>query len=97
MSTQSFTVILNKTGQIFDIPASSSILDVLEFEGIAVASSCQQGVCGTCETRVLAGDIEHHDMVLTDEEKATGDKMMICCSRAKVGAHGHCGSITLDL
>ena len=91
MSDTAFTVTLAKSGQTFDIPADSTILDVLEFEGIAVPSSCQQGVCGTCQTTVLSGDIDHRDMVLMDDEKAANNTMMICCSRAK-GA-----TLTLDI
>lgn len=91
MKNYPFQLTLAKSGQVFEIPADTSILDVLEFEGIAVPSSCQQGVCGTCETRVLAGEIDHRDMVLTEEEQAAGDKMMICCSRANGD------KLTLDL
>jgi ferredoxin len=82
MLAQPFQIILAKSGKIFDIAANSSILETLEFEGYELPSSCQQGVCGTCETQVLAGEIDHQDMVLMDDEKAAGDKMMICCSRA---------------
>ena len=91
MSDTSFQVVLERTGRTFDIPADASILEVLELEGIAVPSSCQQGVCGTCETRVLGGEIDHRDMVLTAYEKSSGQSMMICCSRAKGP------SLTLDL
>ncbi len=91
MTDTAFQVVLERTGKIFDIPADASILEVLELEGIAVASSCQQGVCGTCETKVLAGEIDHRDSVLSNFEKSQGLSMMICCSRAK-GA-----SLTLDL
>ncbi len=91
MSDTSFQVVLERKGRTLDIPADASILEVLELEGIAVPSSCQQGVCGTCETKVLGGEIDHRDMVLTAYEKSSGQSMMICCSRAK-GA-----SLTLDL
>ena len=91
MLPQPFQIILAKSGKTYEVAANSTILETLEFEGHTVMSSCQQGVCGTCETRVLAGEIDHQDMVLMDDEKAAGDKMMICCSRAK-GA-----SLTLDL
>jgi ferredoxin len=91
MSDTSFQVVLARTGTTFNIPADASILEVLELEGVSVPSSCQQGVCGTCETKVLGGDIDHRDMVLTAYEKSSGQSMMICCSRAK-GA-----SLTLDL
>jgi len=91
MSDTAFQVVLERTGKTIDIPADASILEILELEGVAVPSSCQQGVCGTCETKVLAGEIDHRDMVLTAFEKSSGQSMMICCSRAK-GA-----SLTLDL
>lgn len=91
MKNLPFQVILAKTGVSYEVAANSTILETLEFEGITVPSSCQQGVCGTCETRVIAGEILHNDMVLTDEEKAVGDRMMICCSRANGD------SITIDL
>ena len=91
MSDTSFQVVLERTGRTLDIPADASILEVLELEGIAVPSSCQQGVCGTCETKVLNGEIDHRDMVRTAYEKSSNQSMMICCSRAK-GA-----SLTLDL
>ena len=91
MSDTSFQIVLERTGKVFHIPADATILEVLELEGIAVPSSCQQGVCGTCETKVLAGEIDHRDMVLTAYEKSSGQSMMICCSRAKSA------SLTLDL
>ena len=91
MTDTAFTVILAKSGRQFDIPADSTILDVLEFEGVSVPSSCQQGVCGTCQTTVLGGDIDHRDMVLMDDEKAANNTMMICCSRATSA------TLTLDI
>jgi ferredoxin len=91
MSDTSFQIILERTCKTFEVPADVSILEVLELEGVSVPSSCQQGVCGTCETKVLGGEIDHRDMVLTAFEKSQGQSMMICCSRAK-GA-----SLTLDL
>jgi tetrachlorobenzoquinone reductase len=91
MTDTAFKVVLDRTGKTFDIPADATILEVLELEGVSVPSSCQQGVCGTCETKVLDGAIDHRDMVLSNYEKETGQSMMICCSRAK-GA-----SLTLDL
>ncbi|MES1265761.1 MAG: 2Fe-2S iron-sulfur cluster binding domain-containing protein, partial [Variovorax sp.] len=49
------------------------------------ASSCQQGVCGLCETRVISGTPDHRDLVLSDDEKAAGQTMMICCSGSRSG------------
>lgn len=82
---------LAKTGRSVEILANDTILDTLLLEGIEVASSCQQGVCGTCETRVLAGVPEHRDQILSDDERASNTTMMLCCSRA-ISAE-----LTLDL
>jgi ferredoxin len=60
-----------------------SILEAVENAGINVLSSCTEGICGTCETTVLEGEIEHRDSLLTDDEKAAGDTMMICVSRCR--------------
>ena len=48
-------------------------------------SSCEEGICGSCETAVLAGEIDHRDSLLTDDERAAGDTMLICVSRARGG------------
>ena len=54
-------------------------------------SSCRTGTCGTCETPVLGGSVDHRDSILTDDEQAANETMMICVSRAR-GA-----SLVLDL
>ena len=46
-------------------------------------TSCREGICGTCETAVLDGEPDHRDSLLTDDERADGDTMMICCSRSR--------------
>jgi ferredoxin-NADP reductase len=65
------------------VPAGVSILDAVRAAGVEVYSSCGEGTCGTCETRVLAGIPDHRDVILTDEERAAGDTMMICVGRAR--------------
>ena len=60
-----------------------TIFEALLEAGTNPAHSCMEGVCGTCETRVLEGIPEHRDLVLNDAEKAAGKTMMICCSGAK--------------
>lgn len=87
----SFEVELAATGTTLTVPPDRSILDVVEEAGVSVLSSCSEGTCGTCETPVLAGEIDHRDSVLTDEEQAVGDAMMICVSRAR------CPTLVLDL
>jgi phthalate 4,5-dioxygenase reductase subunit len=72
---------LEKTQQTLDVPADKSILETLRAHGLRVPSSCESGTCGSCKTRLLAGEAEHRDMVLGDEEKS--DYIMVCVSRAK--------------
>jgi len=86
----SFKVMINSSGQVIDIPEEATITEVLEQHGINIPVSCEQGVCGTCMTQVVEGEIEHHDYYLTDPEKDAGDVIIACCSRAK-------GTLVLDL
>ncbi|RDV05661.1 oxidoreductase [Undibacter mobilis] len=78
---RAFRVKLAKTGTTLDVPADKSILEVLRANGLDVPSSCETGTCGTCRAKVLAGEVDHRDLVLSHAEKA--DTMMICVSRAK--------------
>jgi ferredoxin-NADP reductase len=80
-----FQVELARSGASIAVDASTSVLDALRDAGIDAPSSCEQGICGTCETRVLCGTIEHRDDILTDAEKAEGETMMICVSRCTSG------------
>lgn len=75
-----FDIRLAGSGQVFTVPEDASIVEVLRLEGIEVLTSCEAGLCGTCRTRYLEGMPEHHDMVLTDEERK--EFVMICCARA---------------
>ena len=86
----SFKVIINSSGQTIDIPEELSITEVLKQHCINIPVSCEQGVCGTCMTQVVEGEIEHHDYYLTDPEREAGDVIIACCSRAK-------GTLVLDL
>ena len=79
----SFRVRLVRASKEFVIPPDKSILQVLLDEGFDLPHSCTEGICGTCETAVLAGIPEHHDFVLTQVERAANKSMMICCSRAR--------------
>ncbi|PTQ66382.1 PDR/VanB family oxidoreductase [Celeribacter persicus] len=82
MSGGGFTVELRRSGREFFIPEGKSIMEVLREEGVRVAYSCQSGVCGTCETRVLSGIPDHRDMILSERERESGKTMLICCSRS---------------
>jgi len=78
-----FVVELAKSGQEFVIPEGQSILQVLLDAGIDVDYSCELGICGACEQRVISGEPEHHDAILTEEEQASNTKVMICCAGCK--------------
>lgn len=78
---QPFKVTLAKTQRTLDVPADKTILEILRASGVRVPSSCESGTCGSCKTRLLAGEAEHRDMVLSDDEKS--DHVMVCVSRAK--------------
>ncbi|WP_308817201.1 PDR/VanB family oxidoreductase [Pseudonocardia alni] len=77
-----FEVELAASNKIVTVPADRSILDVVREAGIHVLSSCQGGTCGTCEVEVLDGSPDHRDSVLSPEECAAEDSMMICVSRS---------------
>jgi ferredoxin-NADP reductase len=64
------------------VPAGKAILECLESAGLSPEYSCREGICGTCETRVLEGVPDHRDSILSDEEKSANDMMMICVGRA---------------
>ncbi len=81
-----FTVVLAKSGQTVEVGADESILKAIERDtSVAVECLCREGVCGTCETRILEGEAEHLDQYLSDQEKAAQRTMMICVSRARGG------------
>lgn len=79
----SFEIQLASSGRCLNVPADRSVAEVLQEAGIDIPLSCEQGICGTCLTRVLEGEPDHRDMFLTDAEKAANDQFTPCCSRAK--------------
>lgn len=78
-----YTVVLQRTGKSFEVAPGKTMLDVLLANNIDVAYSCLEGVCGTCETRVLEGVPDHRDAVLSPEERASNKTIMVCCSGSK--------------
>ena len=80
---QPFTIVLKNSGTSYEVPPGRSILEVLEDHDAGVPYSCREGLCATCRTTVLAGEVDHRDSVLTAAEKASNKEMMICVSRAK--------------
>jgi ferredoxin-NADP reductase len=80
--TEAFEVVLRQSELTLTVPPERSILSVVEEAGVGVLSSCAEGTCGTCETRVLDGEPDHRDSVLDEEERRANDCMMICVSRS---------------
>ncbi|KAL2855725.1 cytochrome P450 [Aspergillus pseudodeflectus] len=81
LPNRSFDVALRKSGRTLTVPAEKSLLDVLNQNGCGVMSTCSKGTCGTCEVRVLEGEPEHRDSVLSPEERSENTLMMPCVSR----------------
>jgi len=86
-----FSVRLQRSGKTVMVRPGQSILDSVIAIGIEPPWSCREGVCGTCETRVIEGVPDHRDLVLSAADHAANDRMMICCSGAKTA------TLVLDL
>lgn len=80
---QDFELEIASSGQIIPVRAAQTALQALTLAGISVPMACEEGVCGTCLTQVLAGTLDHRDRYLTPEEQAAGNQFTPCCSRAK--------------
>ncbi|MBN9429915.1 MAG: oxidoreductase [Burkholderiales bacterium] len=78
-----FVVELANSGKTIEVPEGKTILDMLLDAGVDVPYSCMEGVCASCETRVIEGVPDHRDLVLTKEEQASNKVMMVCCSGSK--------------
>lgn len=78
-----FNVRLAKSGRVLPIAAGQSILEAVLDAGVRVSYSCMEGICGSCETRVMEGVPEHRDLVLSKQQQIANDRMMICCSGSK--------------
>lgn len=79
---RAFTAVISSTGQELQVPADKSLLQVLAEAGILIDSACEEGVCGTCAVGVIQGVLDHRDSVLSDAQRAAGNVMQVCCSRA---------------
>jgi len=82
-SGEAFEVLLARSDRRIKVPAESTIVEALSCAGVKVATSCAEGICGTCLCTVLSGVPDHRDVYLTDEEKAANDQILLCCSRSK--------------
>lgn len=82
-SDESFEVQIASSGKIVRVGSDITVTQALASAGIEVPTSCEQGVCGTCLTRVLEGEPDHRDMYLSPDEQKANDQFLPCCSRAK--------------
>ncbi|WP_333665619.1 PDR/VanB family oxidoreductase [Acinetobacter guillouiae] len=80
---EEFVIEIKSTGQQIVVPEDLTVIQILEENDIFIPVSCEQGICGTCITKVLGGEPDHRDMFLSDQEKARNDQFLPCCSRAK--------------
>lgn len=85
-----FEIELRQSGRTLTVPPEKSVLDVVLEVNPSFMSSCEEGFCGTCETKVLEGEVEHRDTILSEKERAKNDTMFICVSRSK------CPKLVLD-
>jgi len=80
-----FVVELARSGVEIMVAPGQTILECARAIGLPVEASCEQGICGACETRVLAGAPDHQDKILTEAERLSNETMMICCSGSLTG------------
>ena len=76
-----FKLRLARSGEVIEVPVAKTILEAMRDKGYEVPSSCETGTCGTCRTKLLAGEADHRDLVLAEHERK--DNIMICVSRAR--------------
>lgn len=88
---ETFEVELAMSGMTIEVGPGQSVLSAIEDAGVLVLSSCTEGTCGTCETPVLEGEVDHRDSILSETQRARNDTMFVCVSRAA------CPRLVLDL
>jgi len=79
----SFELVLQRSGITTTVPEDTTVLQAMRDAGVSVLASCMEGTCGTCETEVVEGEIDHRDSVLDPDEQESGEVMMVCVSRCR--------------
>lgn len=92
-----FQIELASDGRVLDVPADRSALDVLQAAGLEPDWDCRRGGCGMCRAGVVSGDVDHRDVILSRRERARGDVMQLCVSRAMPRGDGAVPRLVLDL
>ena len=80
-----YTAVLQRSGISVHVAPGASLLDAIEAAGVHLEYSCREGVCGACETRVISGDVDHRDHILSPQEQAANRSMMVCVSGCRSG------------
>jgi len=78
-----FEVELKKSNRTLKVPADRTLLDVVLEANPSILFSCEEGFCGSCETKVLAGIPDHHDTILSKADREKNETMMLCVGRSK--------------
>lgn len=78
-----FSIEIKSTGQRIHVAQQQTVVQALEQHGHMIPVSCEQGICGTCLTSIVAGEPDHRDLFLTEEEQALNNQFTPCCSRSK--------------
>jgi ferredoxin-NADP reductase len=81
-SLDTFHVVCQRSGVTVEVSGETSILEALEDADIPIMSSCLEGICGTCTATVVEGTPDHRDSMLTEAERASGNKILTCVSRS---------------
>ena len=87
--SEGLVIEVQSTGQKINVTRDESIIDALARSGLEIPTSCQSGLCGTCKTRYISGDVEHGDCILSDAEHQ--EYLTPCISHIKIG------TLVLDL
>jgi ferredoxin-NADP reductase len=87
-----FEIELARSDMVVSVRVDQSVLEAVREAGVEHPSSCEMGFCGTCETTVLSGNIDHRDDLFTPAERASCASMLICVSRSE-----GCGRLVLDI
>jgi ferredoxin-NADP reductase len=78
-----FELVLQRSGIVTSVPAGTSVLQAMRDSGVSVLASCLEGTCGTCETEIVEGEVDHRDSVLDADEQEANEVMMVCVSRCR--------------
>src|SRR5699024_5678191 len=91
VDADSYELVLAQSGHTLRLPPETNILEKVLALGIEVEHDCQDGICGSCNTRIVSGTVDHRDLVLTNREQKAMDQMQICVSKPT------CDRLELDL